>query len=127
MGKVLTVASFFVLAPMLLVLSLSFLLFLSYSQKDAVLGSAEHISFGALPTDQTVVHNGVLAKDARVELVRQFFARYGSPLEPYALQIVETSDTYGLDFRLLPAIAMQESNLCKKAPKDSYNCWGFGI
>jgi hypothetical protein len=22
---------------------------------------------------------------------------------------------------------MQESTLCKKIPKDSYNCWGFGI
>ena len=22
---------------------------------------------------------------------------------------------------------MQESTLCKKAPKNSYNCWGFGI
>ena len=25
------------------------------------------------------------------------------------------------------AIAQQESNLCKKMPKDSYNCWGYGV
>ena len=30
-----------------------------------------------------------------------------------------------LDF--LPAIAMQESNLCKKIPEGSNNCWGWGI
>ena len=26
-----------------------------------------------------------------------------------------------------PAIAMQESNLCKRSPENSFNCWGFGI
>ena len=25
------------------------------------------------------------------------------------------------------AIAQQESNLCKKIPDDSHNCWGYGI
>jgi hypothetical protein len=37
------------------------------------------------------------------------------------------ADKYSLDFRLIPSIAMQESNLCKKIPAESYNCWGFGI
>ena len=41
--------------------------------------------------------------------------------------IVEISDRYDIDFRLLPAIAMQESNLCKRIPPGSYNCLGFGI
>jgi hypothetical protein len=30
-------------------------------------------------------------------------------------------------FRLLPAIAMQESNLCKKIPEGSFNCLGLGV
>lgn len=25
------------------------------------------------------------------------------------------------------AIAQQESNLCKKIPENSFNCWGYGI
>ncbi|MDO8570528.1 MAG: hypothetical protein Q7R97_03000, partial [Candidatus Daviesbacteria bacterium] len=29
--------------------------------------------------------------------------------------------------KLLPAIGMQESNLCLKTPAGSNNCWGFGI
>ena len=32
-----------------------------------------------------------------------------------------------MDFRLLPAIAMQESNLCKKILPDTFNCLGLGI
>ena len=32
-----------------------------------------------------------------------------------------------MDYRLLVAIAQQESNLCKKIPFESFNCWGFGI
>jgi len=75
-------------------------------------------------TDQDVENE---AKDAKVELVRLFFAKHNSPLEPFSQDIIDTANIYGIDFRLLPAIAMQESNLCKKAPVDSYNCWGFGI
>ena len=33
----------------------------------------------------------------------------------------------GFDYRLLPAIAMQESTLCRSIPVDSHNCWGWGI
>lgn len=60
-------------------------------------------------------------------MIRQFLAKYNSPLLPYAENIVKAADTYKLDFRLLPAIAMQESNLCLKIPENSYNCWGYGI
>jgi hypothetical protein len=68
--------------------------------------------------------------DARAELVSSFLARYNSPLEPheyYGTVLVEIADRYEIDFRLLPAIAMQESNLCKNAPEGTFNCLGFGI
>ncbi len=65
--------------------------------------------------------------DGRVANLKRFFRKYDSPLFPYAEKIVEVSDKYNFDYRLLPAIAMQESNLCKKIPEDSYNCWGWGI
>lgn len=32
-------------------------------------------------------------------------------------KIVAIADKYNIDFRLLPAIAMQESNLCKSDPR----------
>jgi hypothetical protein len=70
------------------------------------------------------------AEDARPYIIAQFLERYKSPLEPYdywGQQLTQIADKYGLDFRLLPAIAMQESNLCKKIPEGSYNCLGLGV
>lgn len=75
---------------------------------------------------QTIIE----ADDARVELVSNFLERYKSPLKPYdyfGQVFVDLADKYQIDFRLLPAIAMQESNLCKVIPEGSYNCLGFGV
>ncbi len=130
MGKVTLVASFFVATPFLFVLSVLFLLLLSYQKTQGTnpsVLSAQTVSYTAIPTNQTISQEEITQTDARVELLRQFFARYHSPLEPFATTIVTAADQYGVDFRLLPAIAMQESTLCKKAPADSYNCWGWGI
>jgi hypothetical protein len=65
--------------------------------------------------------------DARAYIIKSYLKRYASPLLPHAQTIVDISDKYSLDYRLLVAIARQESNLCKKIPADSHNCWGFGI
>ncbi len=65
--------------------------------------------------------------DSRVANLKSFFRKYNSPLYDYAEKIVEVSDKYAFDYRLLPAIAMQESNLCLKIPEGSHNCWGWGI
>lgn len=69
----------------------------------------------------------VTSDDARVYIIRDYLDRYNSPMEPYAGYLVEMADKYDLDFRLLTAIAQQESNLCKKIPDNTYNCWGWGI
>lgn len=69
----------------------------------------------------------ITTADARVANLKAFFRKYGSPLYDEAELIVNISDTYHFDYRLLPAIAMQESNLCKYIPEDSHNCWGWGI
>ncbi len=68
--------------------------------------------------------------DARIEIISGFLTRYHSPLHPtdkYARVLVETADRYNLDYRLLPAIMMQESNLCKASDPSIHNCLGFGI
>lgn len=69
----------------------------------------------------------IIFGDNRVANLKTFFRKYNSPLYPFAEKIVEVSDKYHFDYRLLPAIAMQESNLCLKIPENSYNCWGWGI
>lgn len=65
--------------------------------------------------------------DSRVANLKRFFRQHDSPLYELAEFIVEVSDKYGFDYRLLPAIAMTESGLCNKIPVDSYNCFGWGI
>jgi len=69
-------------------------------------------------------------QDARASIVSNFLERHNSPLKPYDFYgelLVELADENEFDFRLLPAMAMQESNLCKSIPDDSFNCLGFGI
>ena len=83
--------------------------------------------YASLPSFLPTVSGYATTQDARGEIVRQYLGYYESPLEPFASEIVETSDRYGLDYRLTTAIAQQESNLCKKIPPESNNCWGWGI
>jgi hypothetical protein len=131
MKKVALFVSFFVFTPVLLSASILYLLFLSYDSNSynglVNQNPNQSVAFAALPSVENVLEDNIGFKDARIEMVRQFFARYKSPLEPFASNVVEDADKYSLDFRLVPSIAMQESNLCKKIITDSYNCWGFGI
>jgi len=60
-------------------------------------------------------------------IIRRYLERYKSPLADYADLIFELSETYGFEYYWIPAIAQQESNLCKKIPEGSHNCWGYGI
>ncbi len=75
----------------------------------------------------SAISASVTTADARELIISQYLTKYNSPLVPYAKNIVDISDQYSLDFRLLVAIAQQESNLCKRIPENSHNCWGFGI
>lgn len=65
--------------------------------------------------------------DAIPEIIKKYLKKYNSPLLPFADYIVTVSRNHYLDPRLIIAIAQQESNLCKKIPDDSHNCWGWGI
>ena len=73
------------------------------------------------------VDGEILEGDARKLLIRKYLEVYKSPLLPYADTIYEISKTYNIDYYWLLAIGQQESNLCKKIPEGSYNCWGYGI
>lgn len=98
--------------------------------EENVLGATENSFQNFTDSDQAQVKSIVETDDARAELVARFLERYSSPLTPYSYYgqlFVDLADKYGFDFRLLPAIAMQESNLCKNIPAGSYNCLGFGI
>ena len=74
-------------------------------------------------------------QDARAILVANFIERNDvgkdSPLQPYdnfGILFVQIADEFGLDFRLLPALARKESTFCKSNIARTYfNCFGYGV
>ncbi len=130
MKKILFSTALFFVAPFVMVFSLIGILIAYQHQTKAssveVLGT-NTVAYAALPTSQNTMAGEVEQEDGRKEKVRQFLEAHNSPMEAYAGDIVEAADMYGIDHRLIPAIAMQESNVCKKIPHGSYNCWGYGI
>ena len=85
------------------------------------------VQYDAIPDKNTESVLGVETRDARIDVLEEFFGRYNSPLQGQGPLIVRLADQYGLDYRMIPAIAFKESSLCKKTPKLSFNCWGYGI
>jgi hypothetical protein len=139
--SILLVMTFFTLTPIALFTSIFTLVTLSHASASnpEILGTrVENFNlisspktgvqvYASLPDTSSSLTLKVRVEDARAEIIRQYLLRYESPLAPYSDYIVETADEYGLDFRLTTAIAQQESNLCKKIPPESNNCWGWGI
>ncbi len=91
-----------------------------------ILAEIEEVKVEEAATPLTFGAEAKLA-DARVANLMHFFRKYNSPLYDHAEKIVEVADEHKFDYRLLPAIAMQESTLCKAIPANSHNCWGWGI
>lgn len=82
---------------------------------------------GNIFEQEVLAKDSLVANDARLGLIEGYLRKYKSPLLPYSKLILELSDTYGFEYYWMVAIAQQESNLCKKIPENSYNCWGYGI
>ncbi|HSX08991.1 MAG TPA: hypothetical protein VLF93_02460 [Candidatus Saccharimonadales bacterium] len=132
MRKFIFGTTFLLLAPFCLIFLLIAVLFVyqfprSSSNSSSVSALGNTVAFAALPTSQDIQSANVTQADGRVAHIQQFLESYNSPLAPYANVIVSDADQYGIDYRLVTSIAMQESGLCKTIPDNSYNCWGFGV
>ncbi|MDD2483159.1 MAG: hypothetical protein PHE32_01735 [Candidatus Shapirobacteria bacterium] len=90
--------------------------------ENVIVGSA-----GEIENKDISVNTIATGADARPMLIKKYLEKYNSPLVPYSDLIFELSETYGYEYYWIVAIAQQESNLCKKAPEESHNCWGYGI
>lgn len=89
--------------------------------------SSDFKLYSALPSSQTEVSSSIETADARIKIIENFFKGYNSVLADYSNEFVTAADKYNLDYRLMPAIAMQESNGGKKVITDSNNPFGYGI
>lgn len=83
--------------------------------------------YSAIPNSTIEASDEIVRKDARSLIIENFFKQYKSPLAQYADTFIKVSDEQNLDYRLLPAISMQESNGGKRVIKDSFNPFGYGI
>ncbi len=136
MKRMVFLGIFLIITPLTLftsVLSLVLITNSRISQKEEVLGSIASNEgpgvqiYAPLPSDVPSISGEIIAEDARPVIIENYLEKFNSPLAPYANLLVSVSDKYKLDFRLLAAIAMKESGLCKVIPEDTYNCWGWGI
>lgn len=92
-----------------------------------ILGTQSSLElYTSMPPIVSSISQEIATADARSILIKNYLRKYQSPLLPYSNYIVEVSDKYQLDYGLILAIAQCESNVCKKIPEGSYNCWGFG-
>lgn len=74
-----------------------------------------------------VIESDVKLQDGRVAALKRYLRKLDSPLFDHTELLVEEADKYGYDYKLLVAIALQESTGCKFIPENSHNCWGWGI
>ncbi len=121
-------ATSFTITPILIFICIIYFSYLSYIKSQTNLSQDNSkVAYAALPINQNLLRDKIVSKDARTEILEAFFKKYKSELFPFAQDIVQSADEFGIDYKLVPAIAMQESNLCKKSPAEWHNCWGFGI
>lgn len=119
-------AAWFGTACITLIFSLIFLVYLSIA-KTVIPTTHNFKLYAALPQKGTSQSDNISSKDARAKIVENFFSKFSSPLSSYGGVFVLVADKYQIDYRLLPAIAMQESNGGKKVIRDSKNPFGYGI
>ena len=64
-----------------------------------------------------------LVPDGRVIRLESFFERYQCPQPHYTSDYLDAADTYGLDYRMLPAISVRESTCGQYTRGNNY--WGW--
>jgi len=77
--------------------------------------------------NSVIITQEEVARKEKADLIDSFFASYDAPLEGHGMKFVLEAEKNGLDWRLLPAIAMREStggkHACKKVPNSVF---GYG-
>lgn len=127
MKKIILIVLFLTITPLNLGVSLFSLAKISQAKRILLPLATKNLSqfYAALPQKTGEILGIISVGDARPVIIEKYLKKHNSPLLPYANQLFQASENYGVDYRLIVAIAQCESNLCKKSPPGSYNCWGF--
>jgi hypothetical protein len=132
MGKVISFLSILFIWPTVLVVFI-FLVLISFTRVgksneiNLFIASSSHNVYDETSEKPSKVLSSINAQDSRAALIDNFLASHHSPMVGLGNNFIAAADKYGIDWRLLPAIAFQESNLGKKAPTGTYNPFGWAI
>lgn len=124
---------FFASSSLLVLFSTSTLLIASSADEFVAPTTAGWAGFGITPPEGLVLGESAVKAEARPLILKEFLESYHSPMVPYANLILETSEKYGFDWRLLTAISGNESLFGRVMPAnpitggECYNAWGWGI
>lgn len=111
-----------------LILALLLLVQVSIIHPQAPTLKSNYKMYQAQPASGDISQEVAIGKsDGRILIVSKFLKDHHSPLADYAKEFITEADRNHLDFRLMPAIAMQESRGGKILPPGSYNPFGYGI
>ena len=125
MRKFLLFLIFIIIAPINLVVCLFGITNFSPQQKAINQYPLSTQLFASVPPVVGEVLGTFSSADARPVIVQKYLQKHKSPLLPYSGELLAAAEKYNVDYRLIVAIAQCESNLCKRSPPGSYNCWGF--
>lgn len=124
MLKKLALVSVWILVAPVLILAAGFYL---TTEKDNIKLPQVSQSFQSQPApEENHIEGTVIATE--IEDVRPFLVEKlleGTPLASHSPYIVQVSDKYDIDWRLIPAIAMKESGGGAAVSETSHNAWGF--
>ncbi len=73
-----------------------------------------------------IVAASIKPVDVRIKALQNVLSSHKSPLAPFASAYITTADKYGVDWKLLPAIAGLESSFGKRQMPGSHNSYGWG-
>lgn len=122
------VASWFAASAVTLILAFVFIFHLSGTKIiNPGITDSNFKLYTALPETESFISQEIVYADGRAKIIEDFFKNYKSPLSEQNQLFIEIADKYQLDYRLLPAISMQESNGGRKIIEGSYNPFGYGI
>jgi hypothetical protein len=62
--------------------------------------------------------------DPRIARLEKFFKIYHCPAPHHTSEYLQAADGYGLDYRLLPAVSIRETQ-CGRTEKQQHNHWGY--
>lgn len=99
-----------------------FLLSLAILQSNKLEAGEKIVALKPSPTDEIFSQK----LDLEAEILANYLAKFDSPLQYHAQDLVDAAKTYGLDWRMLPAIAGVESTFGRQTP-GGYNAWGWGV